>query len=164
MLLVKTIIHTILLPGSALVWIPLYILSSREELQAPAWDALALAGLVMGAHGLVVFVWCTLDFLRRGRGTPNPLDPPRLLVARGPYRYVRNPMYVAVVFMLLGEAAVFRSVALAVYSALVLACFHLFVVFYEEPSLSKRFGASYETYMREVPRWLPRFTRQDSTS
>lgn len=156
MLLLKTLLHTVLLPCTIIVWLPLYLLSSSGELRRPTWDALSLLGLFPAAVGLFIFIWCTHDFIRRGRGTPNPLDPPKVLVARGPYRWTRNPMYVSVMPMLLAEAIIFRSATLLVYTAIVLLGFHLFVVFYEEPSLKRRFGESYENYCREVPRWLPR--------
>lgn len=157
MLLLKTLLHTVLLPGTILVWLPLYLLSSTGELRRPVWDALALFGLLPAAIGLLIFIWCTHDFITRGRGTPNPLDPPKVLVARGPYRWTRNPMYVSVMPMLLAEAIIFRSMTLLIYAALVLAGFHLFVVFYEEPSLKRRFGEPYENYCRQVPRWLLRW-------
>ena len=156
MLLLKTLLHIILLPCTLVVWLPLYLLSSRDEFRPPVWDALSIVGLVPAAIGLVFFIWCNSDLVRRGRGTPNPLDPPKVLVARGPYRWVRNPMYVSALLIILGEAMIFRSAALLVYTVCVLVCFHLFVVFYEEPSLAGRFGASYEQYLNEVPRWLPR--------
>ena len=155
MLLLKTLLHTILLPCTIVVWLPLYLLSSTGELRRPTWDALSILGLIPAAFAFAIFVWCTYDFIKHGRGTPNPLDPPKIVVARGPYRWVRNPMYVAVMFILAGEALVFRSTTLLVYSVCVLLGFHLFVVIYEEPTLSRSFGESYENYRREVPRWLP---------
>lgn len=157
MLLLKTLIHAALLPGTFMLWAPLYILSARGELRRPpVWGAAELLGLCAFAAGVALMAWCMTDFVRRGRGTPNPLDPPRKLVARGPYRRTRNPMYVAAVAAILGEALVFRSPALGVYAAAVLLVFHLFVVLYEEPSLRRRFGAAYDEYCREVPRWLGR--------
>ncbi|MGE5345481.1 MAG: methyltransferase family protein [Acidithiobacillales bacterium] len=98
---------------------------------------------------------CVVAFARRGRGTPFPLDPPRHLVASGLYRFVRNPMYVAVLNIVLGEAVVFSSGELVVYWFPVLAGFHLFVVLYEEPTLRKQFGREYGSYCRRVPRWVP---------
>lgn len=161
MLLLKTLIHVLLLPCTLVAWVPLALLGGRRGVAA-AWgeaepaSAAGLAGLALALLGLFVFVWCHYDFLARGRGTPNPLDPPKTLVATGPYRWVRNPMYVCATLILLGEAALFRSAALAVYAALVLLGFHLFVTLYEEPHLRRRFGQSYDDYLRRVPRWLPR--------
>jgi protein-S-isoprenylcysteine O-methyltransferase Ste14 len=95
----------------------------------------------------------------RGRGTLAPVDPPKRLVAAGLYRWVRNPMYVAVVWTLIGHALWFASGALWIYTALVFAGFHLFVTLYEEPSLERRFGESYLRYREAVPRWIPRSPR-----
>jgi len=91
-----------------------------------------------------------------GRGTLAPVDPPTRLVVRGPYRYVRNPMYLGVLCILTGEAWLFASSALLIYAAAVLACFYSFVVLYEEPALRRKFGESYEQYARTVHRWWPR--------
>ncbi len=117
------------------------------------WRSAGLGLVVAGAAGFLV---CVIDFARSGRGTPFPLDPPKDLVVSGLYRHVRNPMYIAVLCVVLGEAVVFRSGELAVYWVSVLAGFHLFVVLYEEPTLRKTFGAAYEEYARRVPRWIPR--------
>jgi protein-S-isoprenylcysteine O-methyltransferase Ste14 len=91
----------------------------------------------------------------RGRGTPNPADPPRALVIDGLYRFVRNPMYVALVVSILGQAAVYRSRSVVWYPAIVAIAFHLRVVAYEEPKLAELFGESYADYRRRVPRWIP---------
>ncbi len=87
--------------------------------------------------------------------TPNQLDPPKFLVRLGFYRYVRNPMYVSVGFILLGETLFFRSITLAIYSVVILIGIHLLVVLYEEPILRRRFGESYDDYCKRVPRWVP---------
>ena len=91
-----------------------------------------------------------------GRGTPAPIDPPKELVARGLYRYVRNPMYVGVMSILVGEALIFASRTLVWYAVTVFIGFNLFVLLYEEPTLRHKFGAAYERYCAAVPRWLPR--------
>ena len=106
--------------------------------------------------GWLVLLWCARDFAVRGRGTPNPADPPRALVVDGLYRFVRNPMYVAIVTSLLGQAAMYRSSSVVWYAAIVAAAFHLRVVLYEEPKLTELFGDSYADYRRRVPRWVPR--------
>ena len=155
MLLLKTLIHMLLIPCTIAVWVPLVLLGERRR-APPVWDALGVAGAVLILLGLAVFIWCTYDFIARGRGTPNPLDPPKIIVATGPYRWMRNPMYLCATLIILGEAAVFRSATLALYAGLVLLGFHLFVTLYEEPSLRRRFGPSYDDYRREVSRWLPR--------
>jgi protein-S-isoprenylcysteine O-methyltransferase Ste14 len=159
MLLLKTLLHTLLLPCTVAVWVPLLLLGERRR-TPPEWGALGLAGAAVGLLCLAVFVWCTYDFIARGRGTPNPLDPPKVVVATGPYRWVRNPMYVSATLFILAGAALYRSATLALYAACVLTGFHLFVTLYEEPSLRRRFGRSYEDYCRRVPRWLPRAPRE----
>ena len=156
MLIFKTLIHTILLPGTIIVVLPYLLLSSDLEILPFNLGALRFLGLLPIIFGLVVGSWCTSDFISYGRGTPNPLDPPKSLVARGPYRVVRNPMYVGVGSVLLGEVLLFGSTTLLVYAVVVLLGFHLFVTLYEEPTLKRRFGSSYEDYCRAVPRWIPR--------
>ncbi|MBO0780965.1 MAG: isoprenylcysteine carboxylmethyltransferase family protein, partial [Ktedonobacteraceae bacterium] len=100
--------------------------------------------------------WCAGAFTFIGKGTPAPIDAPKLLVIQGPYQWVRNPMYVAVLSTVLGEAILFHSLPLSGYALLFWITCHLFVTFVEEPSLRYQFGASYETYLRTVPRWIPR--------
>jgi protein-S-isoprenylcysteine O-methyltransferase Ste14 len=94
-----------------------------------------------------------------GKGTPAPIDAPIFLVKAGPYDWVRNPMYLAVLAIVIGQAILFRSFLLLGYVLLVWGVVHLFVVFVEEPSLRHQFGESYETYLHTVPRWLPRFLK-----
>jgi protein-S-isoprenylcysteine O-methyltransferase Ste14 len=152
----KTLIFTVVVPGSVTVLVPYLLLSAaggapRLELSRP-W-ALGLVPILLGAG---IYFWCAWDFAFAGKGTPAPIDPPRELVARGLYRIVRNPMYVGVLLVVLGEAALFRSAALVIYAALLFVAFHLFVVLYEEPDLRRRFGESYERYRSAVPRWIPR--------
>ena len=101
----------------------------------------------------MVLLRCVWDFFATGKGTLAPIDPPRFLVVQGLYRFTRNPMYNGVVALILGEAGLFRSVALVEYALLVLVLFHLFVVLYEEPALESQFGEAYRAYRRAVPRW-----------
>lgn len=100
---------------------------------------------------------CIWDFARVGRGTLAPVDPPRQLVVRGLYRYVRNPMYLSVTTIVLGELILTRSIALLIYWAIWFAVVNAFVIGYEEPTLRRQFGASYESYRETVPRWIPTF-------
>ena len=93
----------------------------------------------------------------RGLGTPAPVFPTRHLVVSGLYRYVRNPMYLAVVSTILGQGLTFGNVTLLEYGGLVWLLFHLFVVVYEEPTLTASFGSDYKLFCTEVPRWIPRF-------
>ena len=158
MIFIKTLAHTLLIPGSVLVFVPYLLVRERDPtlLELDAWQ---LAGAVWIVIGIVIGSWCTFDFMIRGRGTPNPLDPPKLLVQLGFYRYVRNPGYVSVAFILLGETLFFRSVSVAIYAAVLLVGIHLLVVLYEEPILRQRYHESYDEYCRRVPRWIPRIRR-----
>jgi len=113
-------------------------------------------GLLPLGAGAAVLFRCIWDFAVTGRGTLAPVDPPTHLVVCGLYRCVRNPMYVGVLCILMGEAWLLASTALLVYAAAVLAVFHLWVVLYEEPVLRRKFGESYEKYTRAVHRWWPR--------
>lgn len=113
-------------------------------------------GALFIAAGAAVVVECFLRFAIKGRGTPAPIAPTRQLVASGLYRHVRNPMYVGVVLAILGQALLFRSLALLQYAVFVWLAFFAFVLLYEEPALRRQFGAEYERYRANVPRWWPR--------
>ena len=153
MLVLRSIFFALLLPGTVTLVLPYLILSRRA---VPHWDLIGLPGVVAMLLGATILIWCIADFARIGRGTLAPVDPPRTLVVRGLYRYVRNPMYVGVVLVLLGESALFRSASLLLYTGIAFLIVNLFVMLYEEPTLRARFGESYEHYRRSVGRWIPR--------
>jgi protein-S-isoprenylcysteine O-methyltransferase Ste14 len=115
-----------------------------------------MAGLVILVAGAALAVACILTFVFAGKGTPAPFDPPRRLVAQGPYRLVRNPMYLGAALVLCGAALFYESIPLAAYAVLFLVITHLFVLFYEEPTLRQTFGNDYEVYSRRVGRWWPK--------
>ena len=125
-------------------------------------NLVTMAGLACMAAGAALLIACVFEFARRGRGTLSPADPPRELVAQGPYRYVRNPMYLSVSVILLGETLLTRSIALAAYAAVWFALVNIFVMAYEEPWLRHRFGASYDDYASTVGRWVPTFGTRKS--
>jgi protein-S-isoprenylcysteine O-methyltransferase Ste14 len=157
-LALRAVLAAAAFPGTVTIVVPWLLLrggSRGVPIGTARW--LALATLLLGAAGLV---WCIVDFARFGRGTLAPLDPTRFVVRGGLYRYVRNPMYVCVVTILLSEAVLFEARALFVWAAVVAVAFYLFVVLYEEPDLSSRFGADYEDYRSRVPRWIPRRPRR----
>jgi protein-S-isoprenylcysteine O-methyltransferase Ste14 len=158
MLALRSILFACLGPGMVTVVIPYFLFSSefatRFDNTAP-WRYLGLVPISVGAGILFRCIW---DFAVTGRGTLAPVDPPRHLVVRGLYRYVRNPMYVGVVSILLGEALLFLSRALLWYAVGFWTLAHLFVVLYEEPVLRRQFDESYDNYCRRVHRWLPRRT------
>ena len=117
-----------------------------------------VAGIVAVTAGLTCLLDCFARFALEGRGTPAPVEQTEVLVASGFYRFVRNPMYVCVLTMVSGQALLFGQVWLFAYAGVLLAAFHLFVRFYEEPQLGRRFGESYEAYCQHVGRWSPRLT------
>jgi protein-S-isoprenylcysteine O-methyltransferase Ste14 len=120
--------------------------------------ALIVPGAVLIVAGIAVLLHAFARFALEGSGTPAPVAPTETLVVGGIYRHVRNPMYVAVIAIIVGQVVLFGSPALAVYAALVTAAMVTFVLLYEEPTLARRYGQSYETYRRNVPGWLPRLT------
>ena len=142
------------MPGLVMLYLPAFVLSSSGG--ARDLGALSLAGLIPIIVGLATLFWCFAGFIAEGQGTPAPYDPPRRLVSGRLYRWVRNPMYVAVTTVVLGEALLFGSVALLGYAVAIWVVFHLFVTLYEEPGLHARFGAAYDAYRTAVPRWIPR--------
>jgi protein-S-isoprenylcysteine O-methyltransferase Ste14 len=137
-------------PATVVVYVP------AELARSPGPTPVAITGGVVVAAGLYMVGWCFFDFAARGRGTPAPWDPPQRLVTNGLYRHIRNPIYVGVLSILLGEAVFFGSLALLAWAAVTALGFHLVVVLYEEPGLRDRFGSDYERYQAEVPRWLSR--------
>ena len=157
--LIKTLIHTILAHGILTVLVPRWLLFSPIGVYRFDIGIFRLVGVAPILLGASIYLWCAWDFTFAGKGTPAPIDPPKQLVVRGLYRYVRNPMYVGVGSVLIGEAVLFQSLALAAYVAAVLLVFSLFVVFYEEPALTRKFGESYRRYREAVPRWIPGIKR-----
>ena len=154
--LVRAITYATLFIGFVLVLLPALVLSGAGVARPARFGAFQLAGMVVGAAGATVALWCILTFVLVGRGTPLPLDPPRRLVVRGPYTYVRNPMYLGAGLALAGAALFYETGVLLAYAGGFLLLTHLAVVFYEEPTLRQTFGDDYETYCRQVRRWWPK--------
>ncbi len=150
----KSLLYLIFEAGVFALYIPLALLRTGPRIETGVTSFLAIPLWLIG--GLTV-LWCFWDFTFKGRGTPNPTDPPKELVVTGPYRYVRNPIYVGVALIFMGHFLWFGHWVLLIYAVLALVGTHFFVVLYEEPSLKKRFGASYENYLKSVPRWIPKF-------
>lgn len=152
-----SLVFLLLAPGIIVGLVPWWISRWHAHAPFPGFTALRIAGALLIAAGLPVLLESFGRFALQGVGTPAPVFPTRHLIVKGFYRYVRNPMYVAVVSMILGQGLVLgdvRILALAVCGWLVT---HIFVVTYEEPTLRKTFEAEYETYCAHVSRWLPRF-------
>lgn len=158
MIWLRTAVFTLIVPGTVLLLIPSILLTSQI---GPRLDLGMghLTGIVLLVPGLAAILWCFIDFVRRGKGTPAPYDPPRQLVVAGLYRYVRNPQYVGVLFVILGEALLTGAVVLLGYAAVLAIMYHLFVRYYEEPTLKRLFGEPYVRYCQSVPRWFPRRSR-----
>jgi protein-S-isoprenylcysteine O-methyltransferase Ste14 len=152
-------VFTVVVPGLGGAWLPWWLLThgTRGTTSTPA--PAAWAALPVIAAGAALYFWCAWNFATVGGGTPGPWDAPRRVVARGPYRWVRNPIYLAALLVVLGEAWLFTSPRLLVYAGVMAACFHLFVTGYEERTLTRRFGPAYLEYRRAVPRWIPRMPR-----
>src|SRR5262245_16643157 len=150
----KSLLFLFLAPGMVAGYIPLALLSEGSQIETGFFVYLAFP---LWGIGGVILLWSFWNFLRQGRGTPAPVDPPKELVAVGFYRYVRNPMYVGILLILLGHFLWFGYWLLLIYTVVVFVAFHVFVTLYEEPTLKRKFGTSYEEYLRRVPRWIPRF-------
>lgn len=154
-LALRSLLWTVLLPGLFAGYLPWrYFGLSRAHIILE--NPVSLIGVLMIGLGTALLLTCIWEFARSGRGTLSPVDPPRDLVVKGLYRYVRNPMYLSVTVVVLGEVLLTGSRPLFIYWAVWFVAVNLFVIGYEEPILRRRFGESYEHYTREVRRWLPR--------
>lgn len=154
-LALRSVFWTIVFPGFFAGYLPWRFFGLRSvviDLRIP----LHWSGLLLMTLGVALLGVCIFEFARTGRGTLAPVDPPRVLVVRGLYRYVRNPMYLSVTLIVWGEILLTRSGALFVYWVIWFAAANLFVRGYEEPALRRQFGAGYERYSATVGRWFPR--------
>jgi len=150
-LTLRNILFTVVVPGAGGAYVPWLILTRHGALPSPAaWYAVPLIVLGIGLYG-----WCVRVFAVAGRGTPGLWDAPRRFVAAGPYRWVRNPIYISALLVVSGEAWLFLSPAVLLYAAGLAVAFHLFVMAYEEPHLRARFGEPYDAYRHTVSRWIP---------
>jgi protein-S-isoprenylcysteine O-methyltransferase Ste14 len=158
MIALKTIAFTVIAPGTLIVLIP-YLLSllNLGRISVESYSP-GFLGWTLVLVGAAMYFWSAFNFTFLGKGTPAPIAPPKTLVIRGLYRFVRNPMYIGAIFILLGETLLFGSILVLAYAALRVLLWHRFVVSYEEPRLRTRFGEAYERYCSSVPRWLPRFS------
>ena len=155
MTILKSLLFLILVPGLLLGYFPYWIASTDTPLFDPG--VFRHLGFLLWSISAVMMLWCFGEFTFRGRGTPAPIDPPKELVAVGLYRYVRNPMYVAGIIILIGWLIWSPSLPLILAPLIFFAATHFFVTVYEEPTLKRKFGKSYEDYLRKVPRWIPKF-------
>ena len=151
----RALLWAVILPGIVAFYVP-WRYFGLASLTINAGEPVQLLGLLMLIPGAVLLMLCIYEFARWGRGTLSPLDPPRVLVVRGLYRWVRNPMYLSVALIVFGEVLLARSTALLVYWAMWFLAVNIFVIAYEEPALARQFGPSYEAYVKTVGRWIPR--------
>ena len=154
--LLGSLVFFVVAPGAVAGWVP-YLLS-EWRIQPPLLGVPGgrVVGGLLAAFGVAILVECFWRFASEGRGTPAPIAPTETLVVSGLYRHVRNPMYVAVLAVIAGQAMLFGSVVLLAYAAGVWLFVHGFVLLYEEPTLGRKFGRSYEAYRVNVRRWWPR--------
>ena len=154
--LARALTYSTLSIGFLLVFLPDRILSSTGVVRPAAIGPWQVAGMIVGVCGALLALACILTFVFAGKGTPAPFDPPRRLVVRGPYRFVRNPMYLGAGLALTGAALFYQSVPMAAYAVAFLLVTHVFVILYEEPTLRRSFDTDYEAYCRRVGRWWPK--------
>jgi protein-S-isoprenylcysteine O-methyltransferase Ste14 len=151
-------------PGVVAGLVPWWL--TRWQVRGPLahWAPVRAAGLIMLALGVIVLVQAFARFVSEGRGTPAPVAPTERLVIGGLYRYVRNPMYLAVVAVIIGQGLALGQPVLLAYAAAVWVTVASFVRCYEEPALARQFGEQYQAYRRAVPAWRPRTRpwRQDT--
>src|SRR5262245_49309853 len=143
---IGSLLFLIVAPGMVAGYIPLALLRNGPQIET---GVLAFLALPLWLSGGVIVLWSFWNFLVQGHGTPAPIDPPKELVAVGFYRYVRNPMYVGVLTIIIGHFLWFGYWNLLIYAIVVFVAFHTFVTFYEEPTLKRKFGAAYEDYLKK---------------
>ena len=153
--LIRTLTYASLFIAVVLIYLPARLLAWSGIVRPAIMEWPQISGLVICAVGAVIALSCVFTFAFIGKGTPAPFDPPRRLVVRGPYRFVRNPMYIGAALAVAGAALFYKSLALAAFVAGFLLVTHLFVIIYEEPTLRRTFGPEYQAYCGRVHRWWP---------
>lgn len=154
--LLGSFLFLLLAPGTVAGVVPWLIASATPRAALPGWPILATIGAVLALFGLAILLESFLRFALKGRGTPAPIAPPERLVVTGCYRYVRNPMYVGVLALIVGQGLLSAHPWTLAYGLAMWALFHAFVLGYEEPTLRRSFPQDYPRYFAAVPRWLPR--------
>ncbi len=156
----RSALFFLIAPGIVAGVVPWFITRYTDPAAPPA----VLVGLVIVTLGLAALVACFVQFVREGRGTPAPVAPTEKLVVGGLYRWVRNPMYLAVGAIIIGQAVAFLSVGVLLWFGMFAVAVASFVIAYEQPTLRRTYGASYDAYCRAVPAWWPRLTPWDGAS
>lgn len=154
-LFIRNLFFTILQPGLVAGLIPFWIIGfCIDNFFDSTWQWYHYIGAIVFLIGLVIMLWCIVNFAIKGKGTLSPADPTKKLVIHGLYRLSRNPMYVGVILILIGEALFFLSVELGMYTLFIFSTFHIFILLVEEPRLKRDFGKAYHLYCQEVRRWI----------
>jgi protein-S-isoprenylcysteine O-methyltransferase Ste14 len=156
-IILRAMTYAALFVGLVLIFVPARLLSWSGIVRPATFGLPQIAGVVIGSVGAAMAAWCVYTFAVVGRGTPAPFDPPRRLVVRRPYRFVRNPMYIGAGLALIGVALVYESVPFLLYTLLFALIAHIFVLRYEEPTLRRTFGEEYESYRSQTGRWWPKW-------
>jgi protein-S-isoprenylcysteine O-methyltransferase Ste14 len=156
-LLLRALFWTLAFPGVFACYVPWRYFGVREA-RIDVSDPRQWLGMLAIAAGTILLLACIWEFAKRGRGTLSPADPPRHLVVSGLYRFVRNPMYLSVTSIVLGQVLLTSSRPLLLYWLAWFTVVNLFVIGYEEPALRRQFADEYERYRRHVGRWIPRLT------
>jgi len=154
--LVRAVIYATLFIAFVFIYLPARFLYLSGITRPAVIGGPQIAGMIITAVGGAIALWCIFTFVFVGKGTPAPFDPPRRLVVRGPYRFVRNAMYIGAILALLGAALFYGSISILMYAGVFFLAAQLFVVFYEEPTLRRTFGSEYECYCRRVRRCWPK--------
>lgn len=155
---IRVVVFSLILFGTVTAIVPYFILTTEPHSAAAA---LRNIGFLPIATGILLYSWCCRSFWIQGRGTPIPLDPPKILVVKGPYQIVRNPMFIAVFLVLIGEAILFQSRSLFFFTGGFCVIAELLVRLYEEPTLHRKFGKGYSVYCASVGRWFPQKVRNE---
>lgn len=156
-----SLVFLVLEPGVVAGLVPWWLTRWEARTPVPWWGPLRVVGVVLIAAGVPVLLQAFVRFVKEGLGTPSPVAPTERLVVGGLYRYVRNPMYLAVPAIVGGQALLLGRLELLLYAGALVVAFVVFVRWYEEPTLRRRFGAEYEAYRRAVPAWWPRLRPPD---
>ncbi len=153
--ILKTLVFTVFVPGTVAGYIPWRLRLDAAPGKVTGTEEWAAIGVI--AIGIAIYLYTAFwGFALIGGGTPAPIAPTKVLVVTGLHRFVRNPMYIGVSLIIGGQAWLFHSLHIAIYMVCMLLVAHLFVVFYEEPTLRRRFGEEYDRYLAAVPRWIPK--------
>ena len=151
-------LKTLLYMGTMHGFFTFYFPYQLASLEMPFFDfsILRYFALPLWITGVLSIIWCSVDFIHRGHGTPAHLDPPKTLIVSGLYRYIRNPIYLGALLVVLGYILWFGSRLLVIYFLFAVFAFHILIILVEEPVLRNMFGMEYEEYCKNVPRWIPR--------